>query len=131
MQGMPSLETIQVRNPSVRCRWARPGAWLALAGGGYGTSLVVASGAPAAGGSEPPVEKGIELSQAYTPQVLAAAHVRSVGIIDGGDTVAVHFEAAGGEEMCLLLPIAAVSDLLMHLATALVVGGSARALPDT
>ncbi len=53
------------------------------------------------------------------PYVLAFAGFQSVEVIDGGDTVAVTLQAAGGDSVCLLLPLAVVSDLLSHLASAL------------
>ncbi|MGU3282493.1 hypothetical protein [Methylobacterium mesophilicum] len=51
--------------------------------------------------------------------VLAVAGLRSVEVIDGGDTVAVSLQTAGGDGVGLLLPLAVVSDLLSHLASAL------------
>jgi hypothetical protein len=59
------------------------------------------------------------LSNTHIPQVLAVAGLRSVEIIDGGDTVAVSLQAAGGDGVGLLLPLAVVSDLLSQLASAL------------
>lgn len=53
------------------------------------------------------------------PYVLAFAGLRSVEVIDGGDTVAVTLQAAGGDSVSLLLPLAVVSDLLSQLASAL------------
>ncbi len=53
------------------------------------------------------------------PQVLAFAGLRSVEVIDGGDTVAVTLQAASGDSVSLLLPLAVVSDLLSQLAEAL------------
>ena len=59
------------------------------------------------------------MSNTHIPQVLAVAGLRSVEIIDGGDTVAVSLQAAGGDGVGLLLPLAVVSDLLSQLASAL------------
>ena len=59
------------------------------------------------------------MSNTHIPQVLAVAGLQSVEIIDGGDTVAVSLQAAGGDGVGLLLPLAVVSDLLSQLASAL------------
>lgn len=53
-------------------------------------------------------------------RVVAATSVRSVEVIDGGDTVAVRLAAAGEGETCILLPAAAVGSLLYLLAEALI-----------
>lgn len=58
------------------------------------------------------------MSDTHIAQVLAGAGLRSVEVIDGGDTVAVSLRTAGGEGVGLLLPLAVVSDLISHLAGA-------------
>ncbi|MGT2478895.1 hypothetical protein ACU4GR_08430 (plasmid) [Methylobacterium oryzae CBMB20] len=51
--------------------------------------------------------------------MLGAAGVRSVEIVDGGDTLAVRLRAPDDSEFCVLLPIGVVGDLLFQLADVL------------
>lgn len=53
------------------------------------------------------------------PYVLGAAGMRSVEIVDGGDTLAVRLRAPDDSEFCVLLPIGVVGDLLFQLADVL------------
>lgn len=53
------------------------------------------------------------------PYVLGAAGVRSVEIVDGGDTLAVRLPTPDDSEFCVLLPIGVVGDLLFQLADVL------------
>ncbi|MGU3469161.1 hypothetical protein ACLBXO_30385 [Methylobacterium sp. C33D] len=57
-------------------------------------------------------------SDSGVPYVLGAAAVRSVEIIDGGGTLAVRLRSPDDGELCLLLPIGVVGDLLFQLAEA-------------
>jgi hypothetical protein len=50
------------------------------------------------------------------PKVLSAMRVRSVEVIDGGDTLAVRLRAPDDDEFCIVLPIGTVGDLLFQLA---------------
>lgn len=59
------------------------------------------------------------MSDNKLPSVLAATQVRSVEVIDGGDTLAVRIHVTDGGETCLLLPVGVVGDLLAQLAVAL------------
>ena len=61
--------------------------------------------------------------------VVAMRSVRSVHLIDGGDTVAVRMETAGGGETCVLLPTGAVGDLLFLLAEAVTAAPGGGPLP--
>ncbi len=66
--------------------------------------------------------RGTDVSENEHPYVQAATGVRSVEVIDGGDTLAVRLHTAAGGETCLLLPMGAVGDLLFQIAGALDVG---------
>lgn len=50
------------------------------------------------------------------PYVIGVRGLQSVDVIDGGDTLAVQLLAADESEVCALLPIDVVSDLLFRLA---------------
>lgn len=70
------------------------------------------------------------MSDSERPHVLAATGVRSVEVIDGGDTLAVRLCASDGSDTCLLLPMGAVGDLLSHLADGLDVGVDRTSRPS-
>lgn len=61
---------------------------------------------------------GLRMTASYNevPFVLGAAGVRSVEIIDGGDTLAVRMRSPDDSEFCVLLPIGVVGDLLFQIA---------------
>lgn len=74
---------------------------------------------------------GLRMTDSNRPFVLSAREFTDLRVLDGGDTIAICFEAPDGRELALLVPYRVVSDLKSSIDETLYSASEQRAARST